>query len=183
MAQVTKAPTIILFCHTHTHVCSCVAILSDLLTGCSSTKHFACACLALAFCVHWSLFIAGVTCWSGQTSTTLSLRGDNVSCCMHARSHTGIGAHFCTHACLLAILPAAATCCRCLPHLLPLLALRKPGPQARLCLPLCAALCNRLAHACHSPCLVNLLAQGCLPLHCLHLPFLPLPLTLRKQQL
>jgi len=62
---------------------------------------------------------------------------------MHARAHTGIGAHFCTHACLLAILPAAATCCRRLPHLLPLLVLRKAGPHAHLCLPLCAALCNR----------------------------------------
>jgi len=124
-------------------VCACVQILSGLLTGCSSTKHFACARLALAFCVHWSIFIAGVTCLSGQTNATASLRREVVSFCMHARAHTGIGAHFCTHTCLLAILPAAATCCRRLPHLLPLIVLRKPGPHTHLCLPLCAALCNR----------------------------------------
>jgi len=88
-------------------------------------------------------FIAGVTCWLGQTSDTLSLRGDVVSLCMNARAHTRIRAHFCTHACLLAILPAVATCCCRLPHLRPLLTLQKPGPHAHLCLPLCAALCNR----------------------------------------
>ena len=52
---------------------------------------------------------------------------------MHARAHTVTGAHFCTHACLLAILPAAATCCYRLPHVLPLLALRKPGPRSLGC--------------------------------------------------
>ena len=51
--------------------------------------------------------------------------------CMHARAHTvKTRRHFCTHACLLAILPAATTCCCCLPYLLPLLALRKPGPRS-----------------------------------------------------
>jgi len=83
----------------------------------------------------------------GQTIDTLSLHGDVVSLCLHARAHTGIRAHFCTHVCLLSILPAVATCCPCQPHLLPLLALQKPGRHARLCLPLCAALCNR-----HSVC-------------------------------
>ena len=88
-------------------------------------------CLALAFCVHWSIFVAGVTCRSGQTSATPSLRGGRVvGFCMHARAHTGLRAYFCTHACLLAIQPAATTCCRRLPRLLPLLALRKPGPRS-----------------------------------------------------
>jgi len=94
-----------------------------------STKNFWCACLAPAFCVHWSVFVVGVTCPLGQTSAVPSLC-DVVDLCTHARAHTGIGAHFCTHACLLAILPAAATCCRRLPHLLPLLALQKPDPRS-----------------------------------------------------
>jgi len=86
------------------------------------------------------------------------------------------------HACLLSCLllpPVAAAChicCRCL------LCETQALTHASAChfvLP-CA---TDVVHACHSPCLANLLPQGCLPLHCLHLPFLPLPLALRKQKL
>ena len=73
------------------HVCACVQILSG-LTGWSSTKYYACAFLVLAFCVHWSIFVAGATFWSGQTSATPSLR-HVVGFCMHARAHTGLRAH------------------------------------------------------------------------------------------
>jgi len=38
-------------------------------------------------------FIAGATCWSGQTSTTPSLLGHVVGFCMHARAHTGLRSH------------------------------------------------------------------------------------------
>ena len=74
--------------------CACVQILSGLLTGWSSRKHFLCACLALAFCVHCSIFVAGVTCQSGEASAIPSLRSHVVGFCMHARAHTGIWAHF-----------------------------------------------------------------------------------------
>jgi len=40
-----------------------------------------------------SIFVAGVTCWSGQTSAILSLRGHTVDFCIHARAHTGLRAH------------------------------------------------------------------------------------------
>jgi len=86
------------------------------------------------------------------------------------------------HACLLSCLllpPVAAAfhiCCRCL------FCEKQALTHTSAChfvLP-CA---TGVVHACHSPCLANLLPQGCLPLHCLHLPFLPLPLALRKQKL
>jgi len=63
---------------------------------------------------------------------------------LHARTRTHQDRSAFLHAYMPACYPsAAATCCQRLPHLLPLLALRKPGPHARLCLPLCTAVCNR----------------------------------------
>ena len=60
----------------------------------------------------------------------------------HTRTHRDRSAFL--HAYMPACYSACcATCCRRLPHLLPLFALRKPGPHTRLCLPLCATLCNR----------------------------------------
>ena len=83
------------------HVCACRQILSGLLTWRSSTKHFACACLALVFCVHWSIFVAGVAYWSAQTSATPSLHGHVVGFCMHARTHTHWDRSIFPHACIL----------------------------------------------------------------------------------
>jgi len=92
---------------------------------------------ALFVCVSGPCFLCALVyfCSRGDMSVGTNKRHPFsswpvVGFCMHARAHTGIGASFCTHACLLAIVPAAATCCRRLPHLLPLLALRKPGPRS-----------------------------------------------------
>ena len=38
-------------------------------------------------------FVAGATCWSGQTSPTPSLLSHVVGFCMHARAHTGLQSH------------------------------------------------------------------------------------------
>ena len=49
-----------------------------------------CVCVFVSCFLYVLIYFVGVTCWLGQTSTTLSLLCHVVGFCMHARAHTGL---------------------------------------------------------------------------------------------
>jgi len=73
------------------HVCAC-----DFVRPADrAIKHKVLCVCDFGPCFLYALvrFVAGATCWSGQTSTTPSLLGHVVGFCMHARAHTGLRLH------------------------------------------------------------------------------------------
>ena len=116
-------------------VCACVQILSGLLTGCSSTKHFACARLAGPYFLYF--YSRGDMLVGTNKRHPISSRGRREF--LHART--------CTHrdrsAFLHAYMPACYPACCC--HLLPppatsaaAVCFAKTRPS---CTPLLATLC------------------------------------------
>jgi len=177
------------------HVCAC-----DFVRPADRViKHkVLCVCVFIPFFLYALVYVAGETCWSGQTSTTPSLLGHVVGFCMHARAHTGLRSHV-TFSCGKRVEACYTSDSACASETSALV-----GPDTHRCgiagkpnhdtvppahalvyhfvLP-CATVVVHARYVRHSLDPVILLPQCRLPLQCRCLPHLPLLLACLNQKL